>query len=91
MAPTCQLDDAPPREDALFARTPGRPRDHETSNLADLLLWLIQNLDAWEWAPQGVRKGAKPPSDAECRDLGVKHRTAGGQLQASLGRTYVGR
>jgi hypothetical protein len=45
------------------------PEITEASNLADVLLWLDQNLETWEWALRGVRKGAKPPSDAARRDL----------------------
>ena len=45
------------------------PEISEASNVTDVLLWLDQNLDTWAWAPRGVRKGAKPPPDVECRDL----------------------
>jgi hypothetical protein len=39
------------------------------SNLDEVLLWLDQHLNDWEWGPRGVRKDARPPLDAECHDL----------------------
>jgi hypothetical protein len=46
-----------------------KPEITEASNLAEVLLWLNEYLEGWEWKPRGVRKGAKPPPDAECHDL----------------------
>lgn len=46
------------------------PEIAEASNLANVLLWLEQHLEgSGEWQSRGVRKGAKPPVDAECHDL----------------------
>ena len=48
----------------------GAPEITETSNLADVLLWLDRHLEGLgERQPRGVRKGAKSPPDAECHDL----------------------
>jgi hypothetical protein len=46
-----------------------KPEITEASNLAEVLLWLDEHLEGWEWQPRGVRKGAKPPPDAERYDL----------------------
>ena len=45
------------------------PKATEASNLAEVLLWLDQHPEGWQWEPRGVRKGAKPPLDAERPDL----------------------
>jgi hypothetical protein len=46
-----------------------KPEITEASNLSDVLLWVDEHLEGWEWGPRGVRKGARPPADAECHDL----------------------
>ena len=45
------------------------PEITEASNLAEVLLWLDEHLDGYDWHPRHVRKGAGPPADAECYDL----------------------
>jgi hypothetical protein len=59
-----------------LVKTPYKPSDlqapenTEASNIGDVLQYLRETYEYQvEWLPRAVRKGARPPADADCLDL----------------------
>ena len=46
------------------------PASHEHSNIAEILLWLNENIvGAYEWKPRPRKKGSPLPDGGPCFDL----------------------
>jgi hypothetical protein len=59
-----------------FVKTPYRladlqaPEANRASNLGEVLRYLTDTYNYQvEWLPRAVRKGARPPADADCLDI----------------------